>query len=77
MEGSMSVTQHICRNRPAYKGSANSADPWVDGSVNQCPFHGPHNRNAKRVRWGKKARAKMDRETGSLGTDHGSHIRGN
>ena len=57
------TTQHFCDSG------------WVDGPVSQCPKH-RQNPNAKRVRYGKVARAKMDRDTGVVGVDRGDFISG-
>ena len=49
---------------------------WVDGSVDSCPNHGPRGRNALRVRYGRNARRKMDRQAGTVGVDRGDYING-
>ena len=67
------ATSHICRGRP---GFTEGDDPWTEGTVNSCPYHGQRVVNQTGVRWGKAARAKMDRETGVVGIDRGGHISG-
>lgn len=56
--------QHLCRNRPHYRAGA---DPWLDGPVAGCPYHGRSTANARRVKMSKTDRAKADREAGVLG----------
>lgn len=51
-------------------------DSWRDGPVASCDRH-EKNLNRRAMRWGRKTRAKMDREAGVVGTDRGGFISGN
>lgn len=62
------ATSHSCPKNPDRQGDETF---WAYGSVDSCDYHGQRVRNMPGVRWGKKARAKMDRETGTVGQDYG------
>lgn len=53
------MRQHLCN------------DEWVEGGVESCTKHGSSGRRQKPVRYGKKARRKMDRQAGTIGQDSG------
>ena len=64
------MKSHICTNHPDTPGE------WVEGTVSSCPYHGHSGRRQKPVRWGRIARAKMDRQAGVVGQDRGGYING-
>lgn len=64
----MSATSHYCQE-------AEGGAEWLPGPVASCPNHSK-NRNTQGVKWGRKIRRDMDRETGVVGIDRGTHIHG-
>lgn len=57
------ATEHLCDGK------------WVPGRVAECSKH-ERNQDRRPIRWGKKARARMDREAGVRGVDRGGFISG-
>ena len=58
------ATEHFCK------------DKWRPGKVDSCDKHGQRVRNVTNVRYGRKTRRKMDKETGEVGIDRGGFISG-
>lgn len=59
---------HMCREHPDGK-------QWVDGPVAGCPHH-ETNRAAPRVRMGRKERAALDKQAGTIGREGDGYIHG-
>lgn len=62
------ATSHLCPDHP---DRDKDGEKWRDGGSTACPYHNKDGRRQAPVKWGKKARAKIDREVGVVGTDYG------
>lgn len=68
---------HYCPNHPLVNEDTTDDDDiiWQEGPTAACPYH-DKNRNRRPIKWGRKTRAKMDREAGVVGQDRGGYING-
>jgi hypothetical protein len=65
----MNHVSHLCAGHPKGK-------QWVEGEARHCPHHVKLDTKSVSMRWGRKIRAKADREAGTVGKQQAGWIDG-